>query len=197
METKTKPEESQELPRIPKPSVPAFIEVEVPELGSDVDAISEPEEESESNSMESDIEPQNGLLTWKHNRMMLDIVVNEGDSEKYLTKSSRILNAPRTLAPSPSTVYRKRPDRKKVLDIIDKFIESEPEISIKNRIPDGKQEDISRRSISDEGELVSETLAQIYLKQGNKNKAVKIYEILKLKFPEKSAYFESLLQKIG
>jgi len=198
------PEEIQETnPIQPSASaIPTFIEVEVPNLENEEVSLPEVSNEKLGKALEPELEEaepeaQNGVLPWKHNRMMLDIVVNEGASEKYLTKSSSILISPRTIAPAPSPTFRKRPDKRKVLDIIDKFIESEPEISIKNRIPEGKQEDISRRSISDEGELVSETLAQIYLRQGNKNKAIKIYEILKLKFPEKSAYFESLLQKIG
>lgn len=204
LEVNSIPEAIQETnPIQPSAStIPTFIEVEVPNLENEEDSLPEVNNEKSVKTPEPELEEaepeaQNGVLPWKHNRMMLDIVVNEGASEKYLTKSSSILISPRTIAPAPSPTFRKRPDKRKVLDIIDKFIESEPEISIKNRIPDGKQEDISRRSISDEGELVSETLAQIYLRQGNKNKAIKIYEILKLKFPEKSAYFESLLQKIG
>lgn len=181
-------------------TLPEFIEVEIPSINGyeEIEAASETEDFSEMESNENSAEiSEPGVLHWQHNRMMLDIQISGSDSEKYFSKTIKPSIPEKNNAPVKTAQFRKRPDRRKVLDIIDKFIELEPEISIKARIPEGKQEDISRRSITDEGELVSETLAQIYLKQGNKNKAIKIYEILKLKFPEKSAYFESLLQKLG
>lgn len=184
----------------PSPLLPDFIEVEIPTkiISEEIEITLEEENSSELEASENPSEnSEPGVLHWQHNRMMLDIQISSSDSEKYFSKSLKPSTPEKNATSVKTAQFRKRPDRRKVLDIIDKFIELEPEISIKARIPEGKQEDISRRSITDEGELVSETLAQIYLKQGNKNKAVKIYEILKLKFPEKSAYFESLLQKLG
>lgn len=181
--------------------LPEFIEVEYQpqpawqSSNPDSDSGAAPEQE---NTQTGDILSENqesGIVTLRHNQLVIDIEVNSPLSAKWLKKKE----APATESPQPKTKttnFRKRPDRHKVLEIIDKFIESEPEISIRPKLTDGKQEDISRRSVTDEGELVSETLAQIYLKQGNKTRAIRIYENLKLKFPEKSAYFESLLQKI-
>ena len=53
------------------------------------------------------------------------------------------------------------------------------------------QEDVDRDHI-----MVSETLAEIYRQQELYGRAVEIYEKLILLYPEKSAYFASLIEKV-
>ena len=48
----------------------------------------------------------------------------------------------------------------------------------------------------EEFDLYTETLAQIYAEQGYYEQAKNIYSKLILAYPEKSAYFASLIQKI-
>ena len=55
---------------------------------------------------------------------------------------------------------------------------------------------LAARSIQENEDFYTETYASICLKQGNVSKAIKIYEKLSLKFPEKSSYFASLIEKI-
>ena len=54
----------------------------------------------------------------------------------------------------------------------------------------------AKESLLENEHLVTETLARIYALQGSVNKAIRAYEILSLKYPQKSAYFASLIQKL-
>jgi hypothetical protein len=89
-------------------------------------------------------------------------------------------------------------DRRSTIDhLIDKFISEEPKITR----PSPKQEffspvNIARKSVQDDDEFVTETLANIYLKQGSYAKALKAYETLSLKFPEKKLYFAARIKEI-
>ncbi len=72
--------------------------------------------------------------------------------------------------------------------LIDKFIEANPKIS-----PVKKDADIPtifyEPSNADNSSLMTETLARVYLEQKKYQKAIQAYEILILKYPEKSSFF--------
>jgi len=81
--------------------------------------------------------------------------------------------------------------------IIDKIIENSPgHIRQKEEqrfyAPDIK----AKESLLENEHLVTETLAKIYALQGSVNKAIRAYEILSIKFPQKRAYFDGLIQKL-
>lgn len=85
----------------------------------------------------------------------------------------------------------------KNLALIDKIIENSPgQIKIKDDQKFYSPEQNAKESLLENEHLVSETLAKIYALQGSVNKAVRAYEILSLKFPQKSVYFASLIQKL-
>jgi hypothetical protein len=81
------------------------------------------------------------------------------------------------------------------IDLIDKFLDSNPRI-ISSPEAEEEQEDISIQSVTEDEGLITDTLAQIYIKQGFYSKAIFAYEKLSLKFPEKSRYFASQIEKI-
>jgi len=81
-------------------------------------------------------------------------------------------------------------------DLIDKFIIANPRIEPirdKTALP---AEDIPTPFVESEGSFVTETLARIYINQSYYSKAIDIYEKLSLKFPEKSSYFASQIEKV-
>ncbi len=69
----------------------------------------------------------------------------------------------------------------------------------KAKIPDvaleEKVQELADHSIS-EGDVVTETMAEVWLKQGNKEKAIETYNKLSLLNPSKSAYFASLVEQL-
>ncbi|MDD4602283.1 MAG: hypothetical protein PHF97_00550 [Bacteroidales bacterium] len=80
--------------------------------------------------------------------------------------------------------------------LIEKFIREEPKIS-KPKAIFFNPSDSAHQSNFDEEEIVSETLAQLYAKQGNIAKAIHTYEKLSLLNQEKSRYFASQIEKIN
>ncbi|NCA75728.1 MAG: hypothetical protein EOM90_05295 [Alphaproteobacteria bacterium] len=81
-------------------------------------------------------------------------------------------------------------------DLIDNFIREEPTIS-KPKATFFHPSDSAHRSNFDEEEIVSETLAQLYARQGNISKAIHIYKKLSLLNQEKSRYFAAQIEKLG
>jgi chromosome segregation ATPase len=54
----------------------------------------------------------------------------------------------------------------------------------------------SELSVTREGVVLSEMMAKVYVRQGQYNKAIQIYEQLSLEYPEKSAYFAAKIQSL-
>lgn len=93
---------------------------------------------------------------------------------------------------------RKKPvkeKRKEKEKIINKFIKESPSISY-TKDKEYSTENLAQESSSWDISISSEYLAEIYLKQDNKKRAIEIYNALGLKYPEKKSYFADLISKI-
>ena len=127
-----------------------------------------------------------------------EYVVNEEDidlqmaqleeKKKNLDELMAIINYKIAELERKKTAPKKAEKKLSKAEIIDKFIAENPSISRP------KQEffnpiSAAQESVIDQENIVSETLAMIYEKQGYFEKAISIYEKLKLKYPEKSIIF--------
>lgn len=84
--------------------------------------------------------------------------------------------------------------KKKKESIINKFIENNPKISpVKAGTTANLNIDINKEDTSS---LMTETLAKVYLEQKKYQKAIQAYEILILKYPEKSSFFADRISDI-
>ena len=78
-------------------------------------------------------------------------------------------------------------------DLIAKFIASNPKIGpVDASVP----EVFSDFSIQENENLMTETLAHVYLEQKKFNKAITAFQILSLKYPEKSSFFAHQIEAI-
>ncbi|MCZ8168671.1 MAG: hypothetical protein ACK5RV_12445 [Flavobacterium sp.] len=83
--------------------------------------------------------------------------------------------------------------RSKKLELIDKFIETNPKIPAISK--DSTPTAIAMES-PDKSYLMTETLAKVYLEQKKYPRAIQAYEILILKYPEKSSFFADRIEEI-
>ncbi len=82
-------------------------------------------------------------------------------------------------------------------DIIDRFLqEKELRIVARDGEPGPNEEIVTEAELSEEEDLVTEELAEVYLHQGLKREALAIYRRLSLLNPEKSVYFAKIIEKL-
>ena len=77
-------------------------------------------------------------------------------------------------------------------ELIDFFLKTNPKI-----VPSNSQYEVDlTESVQEDRGIATETLADIYVAQGYKDKAIDIYELLILKYPEKIIYFAAQIERL-
>ncbi len=128
------------------------------------------------------------------NQEVLEFDINE----KYSFNEWLKITQAKPIDRNPNAI-RKNPvvktDAKKIdkMRRIDEFLKSKPKIKPRET-PHVNTPDLT--GITQNKQLMTETLAKVYLAQKNYEKAIKSYEILILQHPEKSGFFADRIREI-
>ena len=130
---------------------------------------------------------------YKHDGKNIEIIVKPEDLEKYFGLSATDFDK--------KIKTEENPKYENQIKIIDQFLQKNvtmPKIDLEDspEIPD-EIENLAEKSVMEDEYLISEALAKIFIKQGNTERAKKIYEQLILLYPQKSSYFASLIEKLS
>jgi hypothetical protein len=182
-------------------------ETDVPVNEFDIDKLNKNIEQEISKGIIQSYIETDVLKTPELNKVEVSEPSSFTDWLKILQKENHTFQTNATTAPSEARKNKENESIKVEIDkktslstqkkqIIDKIIEFDP-----GRIKLGTNKFFTptldaKQSLLENEHLVTETLAKIYALQGNISKAIRAYEILSLKFPQKSVYFASLIQKL-
>ncbi len=141
--------------------------------------------------IEEEISPATDFFAWLAQLQKPKIIAEEAKKEvkaekEPKTKENLLLEKPATNQPEPKS---------EIDFLIEKFIKTNPSISR----PKAEFYNPTKKAIESEDDsniIVTETLAKIYRNQGLVERAIWAYEKLSLKFPEKKAYFATLIKEL-
>ena len=90
-----------------------------------------------------------------------------------------------------------RKGEQKEVNLADNFLEKEIKISKPKKEVFFKAIDVAKESLIENDDLVTPTLAKVYLEQEHYKKAITAYEKLILKYPKKSSFFAAQIKLIS
>lgn len=143
------------------------------------DRFSEEEEESKKKMTETSAEAQTSKKKTEQGTspLLMELINEKGENHEPLVYGNSEQN-----------------------ELIDRFINSDNSDLLKARKNEAKKDeqpdDLSLNSVHISDDVITENLAEIYLRQDKKDKAIEIYHKLIWKFPQKKAYFAEIIENL-
>jgi hypothetical protein len=92
---------------------------------------------------------------------------------------------------------QERTERKKEqIELVDQFLKETPRFQPNKEKTAEQTPNIASESVQERSEFMTETLAKLYIEQGHVEKAIEAYDILRLRFPEKSSFFAGRIRAL-
>lgn len=173
-------------------------ENDIPDL--DLEIISEIVENIYSDKLEQTIQESPNVEKKSEINQVVEVEPKQAIENAKMSFTSWLKSGINTSNNLPTSEIKKEeetqqsPDKQKV-DIIDAFIKTEPRISkVKKEFYSPSKK--AKESISTEGLIYSETLAEIFAMQGNFPKSITAYQQLMLTNPEKKIFFAKRIEEL-
>lgn len=131
--------------------------------------------------------------------------VSVEDYEKHVHDEPVKKSSKKIADPSDTLIEEIKTTKKKVapegkqkdqIEIIENFIKTKPSIAKNKNAAVPASDDLAEKSLVYGDNIVSETLVEILLKQGKKEKAIEVLKKLIWKFPQKKAYFAARIEEL-
>ena len=152
----------------------------------------EPKPENSSTEILSEKEEPERLPTHEEEKKNpLKIEQEEKAGDKKMSYSQWLKHISETGAPSSKKIKKQDP----IFELIDRFIKEKPKIVPKRNYSAPPPESVIK-SVEEKQMLMTETLANLYIKQKKYDKAIQAFKILSLKYPKKSSYFANRIQEL-
>lgn len=118
--------------------------------------------------------------------------------QKNLLQTEEIIESEEMDTETEESMYHATTETISIDELIEKFNTNHPKISVcvEQSEEDKVYEDLCKTSVSEKMNIISETLATVYVNQGAYDKAIKIYKALMVKYPEKNSTFANLIEEL-
>ncbi|GHN03065.1 hypothetical protein WSM22_45540 [Cytophagales bacterium WSM2-2] len=184
-----------------------------------VEEIEKPQVEQTSTTISTDQlheQLRADLATMQESKRQFELIIEQMESGKFEplktdpepeTKIESVKEEPKAVKGTEGLIEEIKTTKKKIkpegpkqieqIEIIDQFIKAQPTISRpKSASAPQASNDLSENSGLLGEHIVSETLVEILLKQGKKEKAIEVLKKLIWKFPQKKAYFAAQIEDL-